>query len=350
MRLCPVLVVSGGVNQHLLFDFFFNATRRQLTANQEKFKMDFKYDHFLKIAALGKYPELEISEDEFREIINARRTLTTALSIEENYDHVLGNFLDLEKELLMLTFEKVVDHRFDYNRAYAVTSSLNRRVVNFVISGKNYTELISSKASKCASNSAEVALEVTKLTRSHYDNNSDYRLMEALRNHVSHSGVAVHSVDNPDRWLLDENKQATNLVFNLSMYALKERLAENDGFKPTVLKELADKTDLKKAARSYIGAISSIQEEVRRLTKETTENARSIIEKYLAKYAEVNNGNSFPLGCYSKAEFELNKKPTMLFLDWDDVRIGLTEKNHSISNMEKRYVSSAIVPPHKPKH
>lgn len=311
--------------------------------------MDFKYDYFLKIAAIGKYPELEISENEFKEIISARRTLTAALSIEENYDLALGNFLDLEKELLMLTVEKIADHRFDYSRAYTVTTSLNRRMVNFVISGKNYTELISSKASKCASNSQEVGLEVTRLTNIHYQNNPDYRLMEALRNHVSHSGVAVHSVNNPDKWLLDENNKATSLVFNLSIYALKERLAENTKFKAAVLNELEEKTDLKKAARSYIGAISSIQEEVRKLTKETVSNARSTIERYLARYAEVNDGKFFPLGCYSAAAFKQKVKPTMLFLDWDDVRIGLVEKNQSISNMEKRYVSSEIVPLQKPK-
>ncbi|MBV2205747.1 MAG: hypothetical protein KUL87_10025 [Pseudomonas sp.] len=131
--------------------------------------MDAQRNYFLKVATLGKWPELEISENEYIEIINSRSTLTVALSIEEKYDLILGNFLDLEKELLMLTVEKVVDHRFDYGRAYAVTASLNRRIVNFVLSGKNYTELIASKASKCAPNDSEVEELVTSLTRKCYD-------------------------------------------------------------------------------------------------------------------------------------------------------------------------------------
>ncbi|WP_207238107.1 MULTISPECIES: hypothetical protein, partial [unclassified Pseudomonas] len=138
--------------------------------------MDEQKNYFLKVAALGKWPELEISEGEYTEIVNARSTLAAALSIEEKYDLVLGNFLDLEKELLMLTVEKVVDHRFDYGRAYAVTTSLNRRVVNFVLSGKNYTELIASKASKCVANGSEVEVLVKSLTSKHYDESLDYRL------------------------------------------------------------------------------------------------------------------------------------------------------------------------------
>lgn len=304
--------------------------------------MDEQKKYFLKVAALGKWPELEISEGEYTEIANARSTLTAALSIEEKYDLVLGNFLDLEKELLMLTVEKIVDHRFDYGRAYAVTTSLNRRVVNFVLSGKNYTELIASKASKCVANGSEVEALVKSLTSKHYDESLDYRLMEALRNHVSHSGVAVHLVNNPDKWILNEKKQATNFVFNIEIYALKERLADNSGFKSSVLKELPDKVDLKKAVRAYVGAISSIQGEVRKIITNAVESARSIIEGHLKKYAEINNGESFAVGAYSAAAHKLGKKPVILLLEWDDVRIGLLEKNQSISNMEKRHVSSAL--------
>ncbi|MBV2205746.1 MAG: hypothetical protein KUL87_10020 [Pseudomonas sp.] len=152
----------------------------------------------------------------------------------------------------------------------------------------------------------------------------------------------MHLVKNSDKWLLNENKQATNLVFNIDIYALKERLADNSGFKPSALKELPEKIDLKKAARSYTGAISSIQEEVRKITKSSVENARSTIEVHLDKYAKINNGESFAVGAYSAAAHKRGEKPTVLLLDWDDVRISLLEKNQPISNMEKRHVSSAL--------
>lgn len=304
--------------------------------------MVFHHKFFLKVAAIGRYPEVEISEDDYKELTIARRTLTAALSIEEKYDLVIGNFLDLEKELVMLTIEKIVDHRFDYSRAYMVTSSLDRKIINFILSAKNYTELISSKASKCVRNTIEVKSAVEKLTNQQYETNSDYRFMEALRNHLTHYGDAVHLVDNPDRWLTDDNKQATHLVFNLSIYALKERLAENSKFKPAVLNEMQDKIDLKKAARSYIGAISSIQEEVREIIKSSVSQARSLIESHLERYASQNNGDSFAVGAYSAQEHKAGKKPTMLLLDWDDVRVELQQKNQSITNMNRRYISSAI--------
>ncbi|WP_259753452.1 hypothetical protein [Pseudomonas sp. GCEP-101] len=298
--------------------------------------------HYLKIAALGKFPKLKITPIEYNSIIRAREILTAALEVEEKYDLVIGNFLDLEKELLNLTIEKVVDHRFDYSRAYTLTSTLNRRISNFILSGKNYTELIASKASKCTKNKEETENTITQLTNKHYDENLDYRLMEALRNHISHSGAAIHQIQNPDGWITNDKNEATHLVFNIGIYALKERLSSNAGFKAAVLKELPEKVDLKRASRHYIGAISNIQEEVRKITKPSIEDARATIEKFIDAYKEINNGEAFAVGAYQPGTIKENKKPIILLLDWDDVRIGLQKKNTSITNMEKRYVSSAI--------
>ncbi|MGE8499750.1 MAG: hypothetical protein ACN6O6_19785 [Pseudomonas sp.] len=297
---------------------------------------------FLRVAALGAWPKLEISEAEFSSIVKSRQILTAALSVEEKYDLVLGNFLDLEKELLMLTAEKIIDNRFDYARAYSLIASLNRRFVNFVLSGKSYTELIASKASKCVPGDSEVETKIQALTSKHYDESLDYRLMEALRNHVSHSGLAVHHVDNPDKWIFDENNRAETLVFNTDIYAIKDRLAENTGFKKSVLIELPEKIDLKKAARSYVGAISDIQDAVRNAINKSVDDARSIIESYIERYEDINGGKTFSIGAYSADAQAEGKGPVILFLNWDDVRVGLLEKNQSISNMDKRHVSSAL--------
>lgn len=295
--------------------------------------MNFKYKYFLKIAAIGRFPELEISKKEHDEIVIAKRTLTAALSIEEKFDHVLGNFLDLEKELLMLGSEKTEKIGLNYKHAYTITATLNRRIVNFVISGRNYTESIANKASKCSPNSEEIESSATAFIRKQYDESLDYRLMQALRNHVSHSGGAVHLLSSRFTKSKAEANSPKQNIRDIQAYALKERLAENTGFKSSTLKELPDKIDLIKAARSYADAISIIQEEIRRLTKESIDKSRLLIESHLSAYAEKNNGNSFAVGAYSAALHKLSKKPTMLFLEWDNVRIELSIKNQSASNI-----------------
>ncbi|PTT30762.1 hypothetical protein, partial [Pseudomonas sp. HMWF021] len=117
--------------------------------------------YFLRQSFLGNIPSMDISASDYEAIIRARGILSAALSIEEKYDLTLGNFIDFEREALLLTMDQLTDHLFDYNRAYNIISALNRRIANFIYIGKNYTELISNMASKCVLDKEAVASKVT---------------------------------------------------------------------------------------------------------------------------------------------------------------------------------------------
>jgi len=305
--------------------------------------MNMQGKYFLSTSSHETSPKIEISEIDYDEIISARKTLSAALKIEETYDIVLGNFLDFEKEILLLTLDKVADHRFDYKKAYDVLSSINRKFTNFVLSAKNYTELIDSMTSKSANNKEDIKAIVKSMRAKHFDESLDYRFMEALRHHLSHFGGAVHLIHNPDKWLVDENNQARNFVFNMYIYSLKDRLIENEKFKKALLAELPEKIDLKKAARSYIGAISNIHQQVRTITETATTEARLTIETHLDSYKKLTDADAFMVGAYSNTAYQTDEAPTLLFLEWDDVRIELLKKNQSVSNMEKRHITSAII-------
>lgn len=306
--------------------------------------MDVEAKYYLGAVTLEKNKTLTLEWSDYIRLINAKRILSDALNIEEKYDIALCNYMEFEKEQLTITLENLVNSiHYDYNRTYEVLSTLNRRLVNFLSTGRKYTELIARLAAKCSTNSSETEISISALLSKHYDDCLDYRAMEALRNHVNHSGLAVHTVSAPSEWTIDDNKKADQLVFNLEIYAEKKTLAENLKFKKTVLNELPDKFDLKKAARSYIGAISHTHEEVRNQIDKNVEAARNTIVEYLKKHSNLNNGASFHVGVFIEIPNTPVDSPTTIFLDWDDVRIGLSKKNLSISNMTRRHISSALL-------
>jgi hypothetical protein len=306
--------------------------------------MDVEAKYYLGSVTLDKNKTLALEWSEYALLINARRILSDALNIEEKYDVALCNYMEFEKEQLTITLDNLVNSiHYDYNRTYEVLSTLNRRLVNFLSTGRKYTELVASLAAKCSSNSSETEASIGALLSKHYDECLDYRAMEILRNHVNHSGLAVHTVSAPSNWTVDDNKKANHLVFNLEIYAEKKILAENPKFKKAVLKELPEKFDLKKGARSYIGAISHVHEQVRKTISENVEGARNTIEEYLKKHSDLNDGESFPIGAFIERPNTPVDTPIMIILDWDNVRVGLSKKNLSISNMTRRHISSALV-------
>ena len=306
--------------------------------------MNTKTKYHLGTITLETDKILELEEDEYTSLINAKNILSIALNIEEKYDVALCNYMEFEKEQLNITMDNLVNNiHFDYIRTYEMLSILNRRLINFLSTGRKYTELVAGLAAKCTTNNLETETSIKKLLSESYEECLDYRMMEALRNHVNHSGLAVHKVTAPSTWTIDENHKADQLDFNIEIYAIKKILEENSKFKKTVLKELPEKFDLKKGARSYIGAISSAHEKVRKVICEPVNRARSIINEYLKKYSDLNSGSSLPTGVF-KVQFDTPpESPITIFLEWDDVRVKLSQKNLSISNMARRHISSAIV-------
>lgn len=294
--------------------------------------------YFLKVAALGRYPKLKITQTDFQKIAEARKILTGALSIEEKYDLTLSNYIDLEKQLLSLTAELMIKFNFDYDNLYNIRALLNRKIANFILSGKIYTEQIVSTAAFCASDCSVAKAELKKFRSKKYDNNLDYKIMEALRNYIAHYGMVLHTVSLPSHWTQDSNGDAKELEFNIDLFSEKKLLIADPEFKKEIIHELPEKFDLKKGARSYIGCISEIQETVRKITETRINSARLTIEEYLNKYSLINDGKSFAVGAYSPND----KKPIMLSLEWDNVRINLAKTNIPISNMFKRYATNSI--------
>lgn len=206
--------------------------------------------YFLKVAALGPHPKLKITQVEFQNIAEARKVLTSALSIEEKYDLTLSNYIDLEKQLLSLTAELMVKFNFDYDNIYNIRASLNQKLANFILSGKIYTEQIVSTAAFCASDCSEAKAELKKFRSTKYDNNLDYKIMEALRNYIAHHGMVLHTVSLPSHWTQDEKGDAKELEFNIDLFAEKKLLIADREFKKEIIHELPEKFDLKKGARS----------------------------------------------------------------------------------------------------
>lgn len=174
--------------------------------------MDSKAQYFLGTITLEDHKKLEINQSEYISLQLARKILGIALNIEEKYDLALCNYLEFEKEQLSLTLDNLVNSiHYDYHHSYRVLSTLNRRLVNFLSTAKQYTERVASLASKCSDNESETENTISALLSKHYDGTLDYRAMEALRNHVNHFGLAVHTISTPSKWTLTEQKKSRSV-------------------------------------------------------------------------------------------------------------------------------------------
>ncbi len=300
--------------------------------NQITFDKGKKYS--LHASTLERSPERSLSEKEFFDLKNAKSCLNAALALEENYDLLLQNYRELELEAISAAVTDMTSMVHDYEDFFEIRTAMNRRVCNLLSATRMYLDQYPKNLKKIGAN-----LEPVKDVCSEFhDNFFEYRFMEALRNHVQHAGLAVHGVTMGGRWLPPRDPR--KLEFSIIPYALKKELEGTD-FKKRVLQETPDKVLLIHAARVHVGGISSVHKKVRESIKPFVDEARALFEAAIAWHGAEKEERYPSLSATAKEQGVVIERFSV-FLDWDDIRQKLLNRNDSVENLANRFVTSQV--------
>jgi len=262
--------------------------------------------YILRIGALGKFPEIDINSDRFLRLKSSRAILTEALAVEEKYEIVISNYLDLEKELINVSVSEMVRGCLEYADFFDVRLALNIRLVNLLTSVRLYKDhLVCHHLPACLPGESGIKECAEKIFSDEYKKNFDYRFMEALRNHVQHRGTAVHRVAPSSKWTdLDDGLLEYSLYFSAKKeYLLADsKVTKRDKL---VLNEMPDEVNLCSASRSCIESVSAIHNQVREVIQKSVTEARASIEAAINEYKSVYKDDFVGLHAYT---FDGNKK------------------------------------------
>lgn len=153
-------------------------------------------DFYLQPAMLSAPPPMEISEEEYLSLHSARKVLNAAFSFEENYDLLVGNYIEIENAALGLTTATMARQLYEYDEMFELTSEMNRRAVNFLSTARLFVDQILQRIRGCGADKTAIKKRLSEA----YDASFDYRFMEQLRNHVQHSGSAIHGISFGGDW------------------------------------------------------------------------------------------------------------------------------------------------------
>lgn len=288
---------------------------------------------YLRPALLSPPPPLEITESEYLLLKRSRLVLNAAFSLEENYDLLIGNYLEFENSALSLATSSMARQLSEYHEMFELTAEMNRRAVNFLSSARLFVDQLLQRVGKCGGNKEEVK----KRLSAEYDDSFEYRFMEALRNHVQHSGSAVHSLSIGGKWV--PSQECTRHEHALEVFTQKRFLALDPSFKKPVLEECPDKVDTLRATRRYLESLSKVHEFARNNIEDSIAEARASFESAIRKYVAFSNASPIGLTAYSSSSQDPSNQ-VAIFLDWDDVRVKLCKRNRRLHNLSKCVVSS----------
>lgn len=279
---------------------------------------------------------LTIDSQRFSLLKTSTNILAEALQIEEEYEMVISNYIDLEKETLNTSISYMVRTPLANLDTFEARLAMNRRLMNLLTAVRLYIDRLTAHCSVCLPQETGIKERVKLLRSTEYHKNFDYRFMEAFRNYIQHRGTPVHQV------ILGATGSAHGtdrlLEFSSSFSAYKQVLASDNRFNHQVLDEMPDRVDLVSASRGYLEALSSIHDNVRQMTSKSVNEARALLQKAMDDYKSFCRQEFWGLNAYVfDGKTKIDEVP--ISLSRDDMRLHLQNRNNRLSHLKTSYVT-----------
>ena len=281
--------------------------------------------YILEQCIIGPRVQMSISEARYKELAHARRVLSDALAFEQRYELLLGNFLAMELALTEICLRAKVEPRLGYLNSAEMLDKANRHVVNFLTAMRGYADQVLSDFKCLVMEAGFGAVAKSELGKA-YDRSKDYRFMCALRNHVQHKATAIHG------FVLDDDGVggSNSWVETVKFAADSARLKSDRNFKRSILLEQPDKIDIRRRARGSVQEVGIVHRTLRRVSEDQVDLARSLVESAIRDYQGASATSALGLSARHVGNVDAD---VPLFLDWDDVRLQLVEKNSALPQL-----------------
>jgi hypothetical protein len=305
-------------------------------------------EYFLSTLTTGNPPEVKLTAEKYTRIESAWDVLRAALEIETKYEIVIVNYMEFEKQMLDATVSNMVRMpSARYSDFFEVRLGLNVRLINLLTAVRLYLDQVVQDAPKCVPRIESAKDKVGVFRNKEWDENKEYRFMDALRNYVQHKGLPIHIFAAGSEWKTLKDDEFLEIYIEL--YAKRSELEKDNFFKTgknkIVLEEQDENIDLKETTRKYLESVSNIHVSVREMIDDLVKDSRVVVEDAFSRYNKKYNkkykkDSSFVF--LTKRSNERIKSRTPLVLDLDNIRVELQKRNKKLINLRKRYPSGQI--------
>lgn len=268
--------------------------------------------------------ECDIDKDTYNNLKQSKEVLFEVRSKENIYNIVLMNYYEFENELFEISLKCEVFSHYEFNDH---VSKIEQRILNLLSSSTLYLDSFKNDLQKKGIEKYSSHLEVEfEKVRAIINNDSKFRIMKHIRNHIQHNGLIVDNISVGGENISKELREQT-IKFHVSKNKIKARDFKVDDFL-----NIESNVDLKKAIRGYIDFLSSVHHSFREATNEKVENARNCFEEILNKYQD------YKFLYVAKKESDADE--VAILLDWDNVRIELRNKNRVPTHFERHSINT----------
>lgn len=296
--------------------------------------------YFLTRRVLGAPHRVEIDQSRFENIRDAWANLRHVVNLEEGWDGVIQNYLDLEKGLLDAAARHMIVSLFDYHNFQDIRLAFAVKLANLLSSCRAYLDHTPRHLNDLEPQSGETEA-FKKATNREYDGRFGYQFMEALRNYSQHGGLPLHGASYDTR--RKEGEEEGMLQYSVATHVMVDKLRGDKAFKQAVLNDVTEeKLPAEPLVRDYIEGLSCIHMELRELLKKRVEGWMKTVRDAIAEFGS-STPDSSTLGLCAMQLGEQNEWiETVPLVEDMLVRVEILQKrNRSLQRLTSSFVSSA---------
>lgn len=134
---------------------------------------------------------IDISPEEFERIVAAKQGVGAVVAIEEKFNLLMENYAEFERELLDITLRRVVFQDADWENFQNDIYLVNRRLVNLLSACRLHIDQARHAISEIYGKDSDEFEMMKKLTRAEHGRSGEYRIMDAIRNHIQHRNLPI---------------------------------------------------------------------------------------------------------------------------------------------------------------
>ncbi len=309
--------------------------------------------------ASGDQPSLELTREEYDGILAAKRSVLEHLALEHLFDLMLGNYEELERELLAITLTHAtyfgaVEH---WNDSIDTIQLVARRFANLFTATQGYCDQVPHSISSLYGTKSTELEAVRGYLHHEHSTVLGYRVCTELRGYMQHRGSAVHMFSSRRTWVDRPDGRRVH-VFSFAPQVNVRRLQEDTKFKRSVMAELetggrttttGDRFhDLRPFVREYTSALGRVHLKVRELIAKDVAASDAVIANAVERFLAL-PGADGPLGL---AAMELGDGalveggvPTFVMLEPVERRRLLERRNRLPIHFDTQVITNEVEPP-----
>ncbi len=150
--------------------------------------------YYLKNFTLSHNARIEITENKFNKLKQAKDILMRFYDFTENYQVIVESYRKVEKAKHDAELDHIIYSIFGYDDLCNDRVILNSLFIGYLASARYFLDSTNRILTKILS-LAEVT-SFNEFRSSIYNSTKEYRFVEALRNHAHHRGYPIHTLTN----------------------------------------------------------------------------------------------------------------------------------------------------------